>query len=279
MSKGYLNPKTVSPDAWKQWARDTMVMMRRLGAFGLVGMPVLLMGMALGLATLTHGKHPVIILLGSPISLAFGLFFMTIAYQMMARARRGEDPSPIMDIMAGIADVIDNSKWYLRTLFSALVVLVIVMLVLLLFVFLVSMLPDEGAEAPARASTLTDTAVGVLSQITLWVWIMRPRGLMSMSYFFGVREKVDAETSARLERLGQQRNISLASASMMLFLVGMASLIVYPMFGILGSVIVNLMVMFMAGINICAWHDIYDPDEGLAVKEKQHALELGRVSA
>lgn len=279
MSKGYLNPKTVSPDAWKQWARDTMVMMRRLGAFGLVGMPALLMGMALGLATLAHGKHPVMILLGSPISLAFGLFFMTIAYQMMARARRGEDPSPIMDIMAGIADVTDNSKWYLRTLFSTLAVLVIVMLVLLLFVFLASTLPDEGAETPARVMTLTDTAVGFLSQITLWVWIMRPRGLMSMSYFFGVREKVDAEISARLEMLGKQRNISLARAGMILALVGMASLVIYPMFGILGSVILNLMVMFMAGINICAWHDIYDPDEGLAVKEKQHALELGRVSA
>ena len=278
MSKSYLDPKTVAPDAWKSWTKDTLTMIRRVGVFGLVGMPVLLLGLSMAIAMVVHGK-PLLYFLSIFPSLAFGLFFMAISYRMMGRARRAESPSPIMDITAGIYDVLETPQWAGRNLKSALIVVGVIMGIMFTVLLMASMAVNEQAveETSSRSQTLLDTAMGVTFHITVWMWAMRAGGLMGLSYFFQVRERVEGDIASKLETLGRHRNTSIGSASGLLLAVGFVAIFTSSMSGYLGYIIINLMTLFMAGINICAWHDIYDPDEGLTVKQKQHSLELSSV--
>lgn len=278
MNNTRLDPKTLNPDDWKPWIKESFAMIKRLGPFWLIGLPVLLGAFCLGLGQLTQ-QYPLASLLTLLLTLPVGAFIMTLQYHALARTRRGEAPAPWLDIANTVSDIVGHSAWFKRTVVVAIIRTMSIILFLGLVFFLLSLGASEAAaESPTRAQSPYSLSLTVLYQSTIYIWAMRPGGFMSMSYFLRVRENVDPEMANALEKLGRNRNFHLMSTcSFVMMGFGIAGMFASTIVPYVGFFIMLLVTWMKAGLNLCAWHAIFNPDGGLAEKQKVRVMKLSTV--
>lgn len=270
-----LDPKTLPTDNWKQWHRDALRMWKRTGLLTQLAFIVMMAGAS------AIGGHIVLaninmVLLVVPVMMGLGFGLIPVQMRVLSRARRGEDPSPVEDLVAGLSDTVSNPKWWLRGVLVALAWA----LGILAFIVLLSPSPDEQTDATRRAATALDLASMAMTYATIYLWALKPRGFLGMDYFLEVREGLSRDLAKNLELLAGGRNpvlIFMAASTLamgvMMTLLLVRILAAGPTFAWLGLVIFPLITWHAAGVTLCAWHDIFDPDGGLAEKQKVSALE------
>lgn len=270
-----LDPKTLPADNWKQWHRDALQMWKRTGLLCQLGFIVLVSG-AGALAGHLIMANTNLVLLVVPLMMALGFGLIPFQMRALARARRGEDPNPVEDLVSGLMDTCSNPKWWLRGVLVALAWAAGI----IFFIVWVSAGPADETDTPTRTRTALDLAGMAVTYGTVYLWALKPRGFLGMDYFLEVREGLGRDMAKNLETLASGRNPILmlkASTSLamgMLFtLVVVGLLAVAPTLAWLGLVLFPLITWHAAGVTLCAWHDIFDPDGGLAERQKVTALQ------
>ena len=279
-SANRLDPKTPPTDAWKQWHRDSVRMWKRVGLFWQVGFIVLTAGASTLCAQLVQA-HPMMGLVAVPLMMTLGFAMIPTQFRALERARRGEDADLVADLTLGLSETLANPKWLGRGVGIAMAWVAGIMLI----VALASLGGrSDDPKTPERVITTLDVAAALIVYGTLYLWALKPRGFLGLDYFLEIREGLDHQHAKALETLAGGRNAPLmlmASLSLAMGAIAMITLVAIitsnSNYAWLSLVAFPLLTWHCAGMSLCAWHDIFDPDGGLAERQKAVALQPAHI--
>jgi hypothetical protein len=215
-------------------------------------------------------------LLLGPAFVMLGVTLLPIMTRALARARRGDAPNVLDDLREGIVDCVSHRGWWIRNVLTTTGWIVGMSLVALML-SQAAPPPPDAQEATHTALTYWTVGKVIMTYGTVFVWAFRSGGVTGMSYFMEVREGLDHETAQKLERLGRTRNmLPLLVSNIVSLLVLCCALVLGGNNPSLAPTIVTCTLCvaaswLAAAICVCIWHDIYDPDGGLAEKKKVEA--------
>lgn len=280
MSKPYLDPRTVESDAPRRWKKENLDLLKRLGVVNIALVCAVLALPALALGWVCW-KQPVMALPLIPIAFFIGLVLTGFQINVLERARRGLSASIWEDLAGALSEVGSNGKWFKTSLLKILLLWTLLTVLIGLMAFLTTLIPTPGeAQENASPPGLFDYINSVSLYMTLYILALRPNGFMSMSYFLVVKLGVERDVAEKLEKLGDARNMGVLGRTSLFIIFSWVTVIlisqavsyfVIPMY-ILAS-------LFFNGLNLSAWHDIYDPDGGLAEEQTVRDLHLARIPA
>lgn len=285
MSKSYLDPKTLDETAVVRWKNDIIALFKRMGAYGILSSLAIftVASVAVGsVASLSAGMYALTI----PLGLAVGVFWWCYLYNALTRARNGLGAAPADDLIRGFSDVLQNKTWAKKVwLHSLLITGIIIGLIILVFaiVYAISSMASSGVteqpeETTRKSLTLIDYARHGALHIGLFAMALRKMSYTSMTYFLNVRAGVEFALAEKLDVLARLRNEKLMNnVSMALALIGLGIIFFGSPLGWFVMPVIFLFSFIVAAINLCAWHDIFDPDEGLAEKQEAKELQLAQI--
>lgn len=260
MSAFRLDPRAVHPDNWKLWHRDALKLWWRLGLSGwllAVGVPTFLV------ASLVDWNAQ---LQWHTLSWAWGLLglgYFLIPFQvvLLRQARSGGRLNLRQSWGRSMAEWRLLPTWLgRRLLFGSLVVGGAWLLV----IGLVSMIqPEEGSQAGDGSLVLL-----LLAHVTSYCWLVQARGIMDMGFFLEVQEKIERPLARALQALGSARNAHAMNQAMMTLLYSHMTVIFMAAAWRPIMLLLPWLSWHSAAVVLNAWHDIFDPDGGLAEVQK-----------
>lgn len=284
MSKSYLDPKTLDETAVVRWKNDIITLFKRMGAYGILSSLAIFTVASVAVGSVASLGDGIILII--PLGLAVGVVWWCYLYNALTRARNGLGAAPADDLIRGFSDVLQNKTWakkvWLRSLLITGIILGLIILVFAI-VYAISSMASSGVteqpeETTRKSLTLIDCARHGALYIGLFAMALRKMSYTSMTYFLNVRAGVEFALAEKLDVLARIRNEKLMNkVSMALGLIGLGIIFFGSSLGWFVIPVIFLFSFIVAAINLCAWHDIFDPDEGLAEKQEAKELQLAQI--
>lgn len=259
MSAFRLDPRTVDPDNWKLWHRDALRLWWRLGLsrwLMAVGLPTYLVASLVD----WNAQLEIHMLSWSCLLLALGYLLMPFQLVFLRQARSAGRLSLRQawdQTMGGWRLLLG---WIGRRLFFGSLVVGFTWGVV---IALLAMFPNEDGRVVDGALTLL-----LLAHLTSYCWMVQARGIMDMGYFLEIQERVERPLARALQILGAIRNAHAMNQAMMTLIYGHVAMIFMAAAWRPIMLLLPWLSWHSAAVVLNAWHDIFDPDGGLAEVEK-----------
>ena len=124
--------------------------------------------------------------------------------------------------------------------------------------------PQETRPAEGAAITLL-----LLAHLTSYCWLIQLRAILDMGYFLEIQEQLEPDLARGLNILGQRRNRYALRQAMTTLLYGHLFLIFLAAAWKPLMLLLPWLSWHSAGVLLNAWHDIFDPDGGMKVRQAQ----------